>query len=598
MTLALYRAYRPGTLAEVVGQDHVTQPLRRALTTGRIHHAYLFSGPRGCGKTSTARILARSLNCEQGPTPDPCGVCASCVALAPNGPGSEDVIELDAASHGGVDDTRELRERVVYSPASSRYRIYIIDEAHMVTTQGFNALLKVIEEPPEHVRFIFATTEPDKVLGTIRSRTFTYAFRLVSTGVLAAHLAAVCNWEGVPYDAAALPLIAKASGGSVRDALSLLGQLIAGSGDDGLTYGTVAQGLGLTDAVLLDRVVAAIAEQDGAAAFAGVEAVIESGHEARSFLTDLLSRLRDLVVLRMVPAQDQAALLDLPDDQLDGLREQAGRFGDAELARAADLVSAALTEVKAATAPRLQLELLMGRLLLPAAQTSPDALAARLDQVERRFAALAAHEARPPAAEPVPTPVPTPVPAAPAAPAPAPSAPPARPVRPARTPPPRLSDIAPATAPAPAPAPTTPDPAPAPAPASAGPGPELAAVAARWPDVLTELGRRSRVAWTAWESSVPVGLGLDGLTVAVGDQGRLSSIRASRREELLRQVLIDLLRLDVPVVPTLAAATRTSGPEDSGASIDDPDAADAGLSGVDLVMREFGAVPIGEIGDR
>jgi DNA polymerase-3 subunit gamma/tau len=597
VTLALYRAYRPGTLAEVVGQDHVTQPLRRALTTGRIHHAYLFSGPRGCGKTSTARILARSLNCEQGPTPDPCGACASCVALAPNGPGSQDVIELDAASHGGVDDTRELRERVVYSPASSRYRIYIIDEAHMVTTQGFNALLKVIEEPPEHVRFIFATTEPDKVLGTIRSRTFTYAFRLVSTGVLAAHLAAVCNWEGVPYDAAALPLIAKASGGSVRDALSLLGQLIAGSGDDGLTYGTVAQGLGLTDAVLLDRVVAAIAEQDGAAAFAAVEAVIESGHEARSFLTDLLSRLRDLVVLRMVPAQDQAALLDLPDDQLDGLREQAGRFGDAELARAADLVSAALTEVKAATAPRLQLELLMGRLLLPAAQTSPDALAARLDQVERRFAALAAHEARPPAAEPVPTP--TPVPAAPAAaPAPAPSAPPARPVRQARTPPPRLSDIAPATAPAPAPAPTTSDPAPAPAPASAGPGPELAAVAARWPEVLTELGRRSRVAWTAWESSVPVGLGPDGLTVAVGDQGRLSSIRASRREELLRQVLIDLLRLDVPVVPTLAAATRTSGPEDSGASIDDPDAADAGLSGVDLVMREFGAVPIGEIGDR
>ncbi len=391
MTLALYRAYRPGTLAEVVGQDHVTAPLARALQTGRIHHAYLFSGPRGCGKTSTARIMARSLNCEQGPTAQPCGQCDSCVALAPNGPGSEDVVELDAASHGGVDDTRELRERVIYSPARSRYRIYIIDEAHMVTTQGFNALLKVIEEPPEYVRFIFATTEPEKVLGTIRSRTFHYSFRLVATSVLSAHLAAVCRAEDVPYDEGALPLIAKASGGSVRDSLSLLGQLIAGSDEAGLTQDLVAQGLGLTDAVLLDRVVSAIAARDGAAAFAAVDAVVESGHDGRRFLTDLLERMRDLIVLQHVPAEEHAALLQLPAEQVDALREQGGLFGPSELSRAADLVSAGLSELKGATAPRLQLELLLARLLLPSADHGTEGLAARLDRLERRVAAGVVH---------------------------------------------------------------------------------------------------------------------------------------------------------------------------------------------------------------
>ena len=389
MTLALYRAYRPGTLAEVVGQEHVTAPLRRALATGRIHHAYLFSGPRGCGKTSTARIMARSLNCGQGPTPDPCGLCDSCVALAPNGPGSPDVVELDAASHGGVDDTRELRERVAYSPASSRYRVYIIDEAHMVTTQGFNALLKVIEEPPDYVRFIFATTEPEKVLGTIRSRTFNYAFRLVSVKTLSAHLAGVCEAENVRCEPAALTLVARAGGGSVRDALSIMGQLIAGSDDDGLTTRYVSAGLGLTDQAQLDGVMAAIAARDGAAAFTAVDSVIESGHDGRRFLTDLLGRLRDLIVLQHLTDEQLGELLQVPPDQVEVLRAQADLFGPSELSRAADLVSVGLSELKGATAPRLQLELLLARLLLPAADDGAAGLAARLDQLERNAAAAA-----------------------------------------------------------------------------------------------------------------------------------------------------------------------------------------------------------------
>ena len=394
--MALYRTYRPASLDAVVGQDHVTGPLRRALENDRVNHAYLFSGPRGCGKTSTARILARSLNCAQGPTPNPCGECQSCLDLAANGAGSLDVIELDAASHGGVDDTRDLRERAMFAPASSRYKIYIIDEAHMVTTAGFNALLKLVEEPPDHVRFIFATTEVEKVLPTIRSRTHNYTFRLVSAKVLAEHLASVCAAEGVPADPAALALVARAGAGSVRDSLSILSQVISGCGPDGVTYAEAVAQLGMTDGALLDETVDAMAAHDGAALFMVIDRVMEAGHEPRRFATDLLERLRDLIVLQHVPHAVEVQLIDAPEDQVAREVVQAAAFGAAELARAADVVSEALSDLRGATAPRLQLELMAARLLLPASDADERGTRARLDQLERRMSSapvLAAPEA-------------------------------------------------------------------------------------------------------------------------------------------------------------------------------------------------------------
>ncbi|WP_459383745.1 DNA polymerase III subunit gamma and tau [Arthrobacter humicola] len=385
VTTALYRRYRPDSFADVIGQEHVTEPLMTALRKNRVNHAYLFSGPRGCGKTTSARILARCLNCAEGPTDTPCGKCPSCVELARGGSGSLDVIEIDAASHGGVDDARDLRERATYAPVRDRYKIFIIDEAHMVTSAGFNALLKIVEEPPEHIKFIFATTEPDKVIGTIRSRTHHYPFRLVPPEPLMAYLELLCTQENVPVAPGVLSLVIRAGGGSVRDSLSVLDQLMAGAGPNGLDYELAVALLGYTHASLLDDVVEAVAASDAATVFRAVDRVIQTGHDPRRFVEDLLERFRDLIIVQAMPESAQSILRGMPADQIARLQNQAHNLGAAELSRAADVTNTALTEMTGATSPRLHLELLCARILLPSSEQTERGIAARIDRVERRL---------------------------------------------------------------------------------------------------------------------------------------------------------------------------------------------------------------------
>jgi DNA polymerase-3 subunit gamma/tau len=381
MSLALYRKYRPSIFADVIGQEHVTTPLSNALESEKIHHAYLFSGPRGCGKTSSARIMARSLNCEKGPTPNPCGICQSCKDLVANGPGSLDVIELDAATHGLVDDARDLRDKAFFAPVQSRYKIYIIDEAHQLGPGAANALLKVVEEPPAHVLFIFATTEPEKLISTIRSRTHHYPFRLVPPAILASHLEKVCESEGIKVAKGVISLVVRASGGSVRDALSVLGQLLAGASKDGVTYEIAVALLGYTDSALLDEAIDSLAASDSASLFNTVDRVVESGQDPKRFAQDLLERLRDLIIVGAVDENNSQVLVQIPTDQLDRMRTQAKLIGIANLIRSADLLATGLTQMRGATPPRLILELVCGQMMLP--QANDVAVSVRLEKLER-----------------------------------------------------------------------------------------------------------------------------------------------------------------------------------------------------------------------
>jgi DNA polymerase-3 subunit gamma/tau len=589
VSLALYRRYRPATFAEVVGQEHVTEPLQQALRNGRLHHAYLFSGPRGCGKTSSARILARSLNCEKGPTPDPCGVCDSCVALAPGGSGSLDVIEIDAASHNGVDDARDLRERAFFSPISSRFKVYVIDEAHMVTTAAFNALLKLVEEPPEFVTFVFATTEPDKVLPTIRSRTHHYPFRLLPPTVLRGLLEDVCAKEGVTVEPAVLPLVVRAGGGSARDALSILDQLMAGAGPEGVPYTRALSLLGVTDAALLDDVVDALGAADGAAVFEAVDKVVEAGHDPRRFATDLLERLRDLVVLDAVPDAAAKGLIDAPADQLERMGAQASRLGTATLSRLADIVHDGLVEMRGTTSPRLLLELVCARMLLPAATGAPGALLQRVERLERRLdigapSAPAAVDAAPAQAEAAPAPAPQPVKRA------------ATPRKQAAKPPPAAE-----TAPAVLEKPAVPE---TQAPASAATGIDAAAVRRVWPDLVARVRDKKRtVAAYLLDATVT---SVDGkvLVLSFPHAFHANALSQSPAVDYFRDALKEVLGVDWQVKCDVSGAAAADPPAHAGFAPGDepadeppvdPDAApppSAEESAISLLEQSLGAKKI------
>ena len=561
MSLAFYRKYRPSTFGEVIGQEHVTEPLSNALTSGKIHHAYLFSGPRGCGKTSSARIMARSLNCEKGPTPNPCGECQSCKDLVANGPGSIDVIEIDAATHGLVDDARDLRDKAFFAPVNSRYKIYIIDEAHQLGSGAANALLKVVEEPPPHVLFIFATTEPEKLISTIRSRTHHYPFRLVPPGILAAHLEKVCNSEGIKVAKGVLPLVVRASGGSVRDALSVLGQLLAGAGKEGVTYDVAIQLLGYTDGALLDEAIDALAARDSATLFKTVDRVIESGHDPRRFTQDLLERLRDLIIVSAVDDDASHILREFPEDQLQRMRSQSTMMGTATLIRAADIAADGLTQMRGATAPRLLLELICGRILLPGADDA--GLVARVERLERVGAMVSEVNAKPqqavvPVSEPISKTKVAPVPDKPMS---EPKAKPQEAVVPAK---PEVKE--PITKPS---------------------GPiDIAGLRRFWPEVIENVKKRRRLTWSLLSASAQV-LSVDEKVITIGivNAGARDSFTRSGSDEILREAFIDVTGMDRKIECVVDATVNAPA---HGRTDEDP-ADNNQLSGQELLMRELGA---------
>ena len=596
LMLALYRKYRPSRFADVIGQEHVTVPLSNALSSGRTHHAYLFSGPRGCGKTSSARIMARSLNCEKGPTPDPCGTCQSCMDLVANGPGSIDVVELDAATHGLVDDARDLREKAFFSPVAGRYKIYIIDEAHQLGPGAANALLKVVEEPPPHVVFIFATTEPEKLIATIRSRTHHYPFRLVPPGILTKHLEMICEEEGVKVAKGVIPLVVRAGGGSVRDSLSVLGQLLAGAGPDGVTYEIAIALLGYTDSAILDQVVDSFAAGDGASVYQSIDHLVEAGHEPRRFAQDLLERLRDLIVLEAIPQSAHSIFRELPPDQLERMQQQAARFGRGSLSRAADVVNEGLTQMRGATAPRLLLELICARVLLPGSEESERGVLARLERLERRGdVVLPDAPVRSAAKSPVAAPATAPIAAAEV------SAPSAAPVKKA---PPRAIDEVEEEAPVVVAEPVEVRSSPAVKPT----GPiDLLGVRRLWPEIIENVKARRRLTWSLISAGAQVASMDDKvMAVSLSNSGARDSFMRSGSDEILRQAIIDVVGLDRRIEAIVDPSGSEASPpskESKKSTLEkkserkderDDDVTLTATSGAELLARELGAEIIGQ----